>query len=76
MVVASDIILDRLSDEKASRGKAFLGDSVFVTKTRVVHGKITRGRKATETKDDPESALLAAVEKVLKRAMPCERQNA
>lgn len=76
VVLASGLLLDRLSDEKTPRGKAILGDSAFVTNTRVTHGKIIRGRKTTETSDIPLSPLLAAVDAILQRAMPSERQSA
>lgn len=76
VVVASGLLLDRLSDEKTPRGKAILGDSAFVAKARVSHGKIIRGRKSTETEDVPVSELLARVDAVLQRVMPSERQSA
>lgn len=76
VVLSSGLLLDRLSDDKTPRGYAILGDSAFIARARVTHGKILRGRKASETHDVPESALLAAVDAVLQRAMPSERQSA
>ena len=76
VVMASGLLLKKLSDEKTPVGYAILGDSAFVTRARVVHGKIVRSRKSSETHDVPLSAMLAAVDAVLQNAMPSERQSA
>lgn len=76
VVLASGLLLDSLSDAKTPRGRAILGDSAFVVKSRVIHGKIIRARKSTETVDTPTSSLLASVDAILQRVMPSERQSA
>lgn len=76
VLIASGLLADRLSDAKTPIGFAILGDSAFVARTRVVHGKIIRGRKSTETEDVPASSMLAAVDAILQRVMPSERQSA
>lgn len=57
-------------------GFAILGDNAFVSDLRVVQGKIVRGRKSTETREISECAELAAVDLILQRIMPSERQSA
>ena len=57
-------------------GMAILGDSAFVKNSRVTNGKIVRGQKANEVSDNPESSALAAVDIILLRVMPSERQSA
>lgn len=70
------LLIDRLLHEKTPRGKSILGDSALFTKNRVTHGKIIRGRKTTETSDIPFLPLLDAVDAILQRAMPRDRQSA
>lgn len=55
---------------------AILGDSAFVNNTRVTNGKILRARKSGKTNDIPESPELAAVDLILQRVVPSERQSA
>lgn len=76
VVLESCLLIYKLSDERTPRGKAILGDSDFIINSRVVHGKITRGRKSTETIDIPMFPLLAAVEAILQRSIPSELQSA
>ena len=66
----------KLSDEITPPGFAILGDSAFVNNTNTTHGKVLRGRKTNETNNTPESAALAAVDVILQRVMPSERQSA
>ena len=73
---ASGLYFTKLSDEMTPPGYAVLGDSAFVSDTRRTNGKIVRARKTNETSDIPYSATLAAVDVLLQRAMPSERQSA
>lgn len=75
VVVASGLLSDKLSNEKAPIGFAELGDSTFIAHARIVHGKTIRARKSTETEDTPVSSMLTAVDAVLKRVIPSERQS-
>ena len=52
------------------------GDSAFVIDVRCTNGKVLRGRKSNEKKGIPQSAVLAAVDILLQRVMPSERQSA
>ena len=70
------IALLQLSDSHTSVSYAILGDSAFVTDVRCTNGKLLRGRKSNEKKGIPHSAILAAVDILLQRAMPSERQSA
>lgn len=65
----------KLADENTPPGMAILGDSAFVNNTRVTHGKVVRNRKSTETTDIPEGAALAAIDLILQRVYPSERQS-
>lgn len=76
ILVASALLLDRLSNEKAPVGRAILGDSEFVARACVIRGKIILGRKSTETEDVPESELLAVVDAILYQVVSRERQSA
>lgn len=73
---ASGLYFPKLSDEMTPPGYAILGDSAFVNNTQTTHGKVIRGRKTNETSDIPESAALAAVDIIMQRVMPSERQSA
>jgi len=53
-----------------------LGNSAFVNNRSATNGKLLRSRKANKSSDVPEAAALAAVDFVLQRAMPTERQAA
>lgn len=72
----SGLYLPRLSDDMKLPGMALLGDSAFVNNARVTSGKIIRGRKSNETSDIPEASALSAVDIILQRIMPSERQSA
>ena len=76
LAAVSGLYFPKLSDEMTPPGMAILGDSAFVNNTRITNGKIVRGRKSNETADIPESAALAAVDIILERIMPSERQSA
>ena len=76
LAMVSGLYFPKLSDEMTPPGMAILGDSAFVNNTSVTNGKIVRGRKANETSDIPVSAELGAVDIILQRIMPSERQSA
>lgn len=76
VVVASDLLNTRLSDEKTPRCYAILGDSAFVTNSRITNGKIIRSWKSPETADVPISDLLVQVDVVMQPVMPIKRQLA
>lgn len=76
LATVSGLYFPKLSDERTPPGMAILGDSAFVNNVRITNGKIVRGRKANETSDIPNSACLAAVDLILQRVMPSERQSA
>ena len=65
-----------LSDEMTPPGYAILGDSAFINDARITKGKIIRSPKANETQNIPESTELYAVDLILQRVMPSERQSA
>ena len=73
---ASGLYYPKLSYEMTPPGYAILGDSAFVNNTTATNGKVLRGRKSNETREIPESAALAAVDALLQRIMPSERQSA
>ncbi|CDF33017.1 unnamed protein product [Chondrus crispus] len=73
---ASGLYFPKLSDEYTPPGYAVLGDSAFVNNLKATNGKVVRGRKSNETNDIPCSLALAAVDTILQRAMPSERQSA
>lgn len=70
----SGLVYPRLDDVMTPPGFALLGDSAFVTWN--INGKIVRSRKHTEKGDIPQSTALAAVDCLLQRVMPSERQSA
>ena len=72
----SGLYFPKLSDEMTPPGMAILGDSAFVNTTKAMNSKIVRGRKTNEVHDVPISAALAAVDILVQRAMPSERQSA
>ena len=72
----SGLYYPELSDEMTPPGFAILGDSAFVNDTRVNKGKVIRARKSNEIWDIPQSAVLAAVDTILQKVMPSERQSA
>ena len=76
LAAASGLYWPKLSDSHTPAGYAILGDSAFVTDVRCTNGKVLRGRKSNEKKGIPQSAVLAAVDILLQRAMPSERQSA
>ena len=73
---ASGLYDPKLLDENTPPGFAILGDSAFVNNTSTTNGKVLRGRKTNEVNDIPESAALAAVDLIMQRIMPSERQSA
>lgn len=72
----SGLIFPKLGDDMTPPGFAILGDSAFVCDLRVAHGKVVRARKANEVRDIPTSAALAAVDIIMQRVLPSERQSA
>eukprot|EP00171_Calliarthron_tuberculosum_P005428 IDg5428t1 len=76
LAVLSGLIYPKLGDDFTPPGYAILGDSAFASSMRVGGGKIVRARKQNETVDIPESPELAAVDLVLQRVLPSERQSA
>ena len=79
VAAASGLYFTRLSDRITPPGFCILGDSAFPRSTDVNNGKILRARKVNEmgsASGVPESAFLAAVDLLLDRAMPSERQSA
>lgn len=73
---ASGLIYPKLSDAMTPPGFAILGDSAFTNDTRLTKGKVIRGRKTNELQGIPNSIELAAVDTILQRIMPSERQSA
>lgn len=67
---------DVISDEKTPPGMAILADSAFVTSTKATNGKLMKARKTNETQDLPKSVPLSAIDVVLQRIYPRERQSA
>ncbi len=62
-------------------GLALLGDSAFPRSVPELRGKLVRARKANEgwmrdSSDVPRTAWMAAIDTLLERAMPSERQSA
>lgn len=76
LALASGLLYPKLSDAMKPPGFAILGDSAFVSETRVVQGKIVRGRKSSETRKNPESVEMAAVDFLIQGILPSERQSA
>ena len=72
----SGLYFPKLSDEMTPPDMAILGDSAFVNITKATNGKVLYSRKSNETNDILKSAELAAVDLLLQRAMPSERQSA
>ena len=65
--------------EDTPTGFCVLADSAFPRTSAILEGKIVRGRKANELGESsgvPKNIWLAAVETLLDRAMPSERQSA
>lgn len=56
-------------------GFAILGDSAFVKNPNVTNGKVLRDRETDETHDIPQSTALTAVELLMRRVMPSQRQS-
>ena len=73
---ASGLYYPKLSDVSTPPGYSILGDSAFVNNTSTTNGKVLHGRKSNETRDIPHSAYLSAVDIILQRVMPSERQSA
>lgn len=74
LAMTSGLIFPNLGDEMTPPGFAILGDSAFVTRT--TGGKVVRARKNNETGEIPTDAVLAAVDIIMQRVMPSERQSA
>lgn len=72
LATVSGLYHELLADEKTPPGMAILADSAFVTRT--TNGKIVRARKTNETNAIPHSTFLAAVDVILQRIYPSERQ--
>lgn len=72
----SGLLYPKFGDEMTTPEFAILGDSAFLVDTCVSGGKIVRRRKTNETDSIPESAQLAAVNLILQRLFPSERQSA
>lgn len=71
---ASKLYSKKLSDEMTPPGMAILGDSALVNCEN--SGKVTRMRKMKETSDIPETTVLAALDNIMQRILPRERQSA
>lgn len=67
-------LINPLLQEKTPRGYAILCDSAF-TASKEVEGKIVRGRKVNE-RCDVMSEEMAAIDIILQRVLPSERQSA
>ena len=68
-----------LSDKYVPPGYAVLGDSAFPRTAKNTNGKLVRARKDDELGldgDIPKSAYLYAVDTILQRVLPSERQSA
>lgn len=76
LAYASGLIYPKLSDRMTPPGFAILGDSAFAVERKVSDGKIVRSRKSNERAFIPESLELAAIDTILQRVMPSERQSA
>lgn len=74
LAYASAVLFLNLGDDMTPHGYAILGDSAFVT--RNMGGKVVQGRKTNETSDIPNDAVLAAVDLIVQRIMPSDRQSA
>lgn len=74
LAYASGVLYPKLEDEMTPPGFSIFGDSAFVTRT--MEGKLVRSRKTNETSDIPKDAVLAAVDIIMQRVMPSERQSA
>lgn len=73
---ACKIIFPRLSDEKSPPGFEILGECAFFISLRMTPGNIVRLRNSNETEGILRYALLSAVDIVLQRVIPSERQSA
>ena len=76
LAYTSGLIHDKLSDEMTPPGFEILCDSAFTKDTKRTNGKCFRSRKENEKSIGTDSAELAAVDAILERAMPSERQSA
>ena len=77
--LASGLYYPRLSDSVTPPGLAILADSAFPRNADGLEGKIVRARKANEMGDcaiNVSNTYLSAVELLLDRAAPSERQTA
>eukprot|EP00171_Calliarthron_tuberculosum_P023637 IDg23637t1 len=77
LAVESGLYVPHLT-EHTPPGYAILGDSAFPRSSAALQGKLVRARKVNEHNgaDVPHSAYLAAVDALLERSMPSERQSA
>lgn len=53
-----------------------MGESALLNNMSATNGKVIRGRKTNEMWDIPESAAVVAVDTILQRVIPGERQSA
>lgn len=65
-----------LCDESRPPGHCLLGDSAFATSAQVTNGKIMRARKIKKNCPAAASAELVAIDMVLEKVYPSERQSA
>lgn len=72
----SGLYYPRLSDEMTPAGYCILVDSAFPRYGGDLRGKLVRARKDNERNDIPAAASLAAVDALIEKAMPSERQSA
>lgn len=76
LATVSGLMHPKLGNEMTPPGYAILGDSAFSSLMSVSGGKVVRARKSGETREIPISASLAAIDLVLQRVLPSERQSA
>eukprot|EP00171_Calliarthron_tuberculosum_P001424 IDg1424t1 len=78
LAAASGLYFPKLSDSMTEPGFAILADSAFPRTERTFYGKIVRARKTNEmgTTATTSSAWGAAIELLLDRTLPSERQSA
>lgn len=76
VAIQSGLYYPKLSNEFTPNGFAILCDSAFTVDAKSTDGKIVRAKKTNETKELCSSWELSAVELVLQRIYPSERQSA
>lgn len=72
----SGLLYPNLADEMTPFGMAILGNSVFVVGSRVTGVKVVRTHKIKETKRVLENLEIAAIDLIIQRVLPSERQSA